>query len=284
MTRVVLALDAATEHIALGIAEVSGVSRADGRFAGGEARLEPGSRLLAARDFAAPRAALGALVPEVRALLDVAGFDGRAISAVAVGRGPGSFTGVRIAVTTAKGLARGWGVPLAGFGTLDAVAWRMASYAGLIGVVGDAMRGEVYPCRFRVEAGCVERLDAYRVCSPLDAAREWRALGQPLLLTGNGLVKYAGVFADALGGLATFAEEAAWAPDGASVIAAALAEHEPPALGHALEDPQAPDVAPAVLLPVYTRLSDAEEAERVRAGREAVAVPRAGVAGDGSDA
>lgn len=266
MSRIVLALDAATEHIAIALAEVA-----------------PGAlRVLGEVDFSARRAALGRLLPSLRDVMADSGVAGEDVAAVCVGRGPGSFTGVRIAVATAKGLAHGWGVPLVGFGTLDAVAWRFAEHEGLVGVVGDAMRGEVYPCAFRCGGGRAERLDPYHVANPALAAASWAALGEPLLLAGNGLAKYRDVFAEGLGGRAVFAEEVLWTPTGTTCIQAALGEPEPPSLTVALNDPHAAGRHPGVLLPVYTRLSDAEEIERQRAGGVASAVPRGGVAGAGA--
>ena len=66
-------------------------------------------------------------------------------------------------------------------------------------LIGDAMRGEVYPALFRCGRGRAERLTPDRVAKPAQAAEEWAALGEPLLLAGNGLRKYGEVFAEALG-------------------------------------------------------------------------------------
>lgn len=247
-----LALDTATEALAIGLGEVEGGT----------------VRVLAARDSVAPRAAMSRLLPSLRDLLAAEGLGLDALGAVIVGRGPGSFTGVRIGVATAKGLARGLGVPLYGVSTLGAVAWRLADHEGLVGVVGDAMRGEVYPALFRCGGRC-ERLDEDRVRTPEEAAAEWAALGEPVLLTGNGLGKHAAVFAEVMGVAATFAGPSRCLPTGASLLVAYAAAPE-----------AAGDGDPAKLLPVYTRLSDAEEAERRRADI-AAALPGSGVAGPG---
>jgi N6-L-threonylcarbamoyladenine synthase/protein kinase Bud32 len=234
-------------------------------------------------NVATPRAALTHVFPIVAHLLAECGHAARDIGAVIVGRGPGSFTGVRIGVAAAKGLAQGLGVPLWGVGTLDAVAERFAEREGLVGVVGDAMRREVYPALFRCAGGTIERLGPDRVVPPAEAAGEWaRATDGPLLLVGDGMAKYADVFMAALGDRAEVAPSATWAPTGAGLLQAAWR-------GGA---PWSGDVAGSVL-PVYTRLSDAEEVERCRAAAAGSApaappgvdgaVPASGVAGPGDD-
>ncbi|MBE0476492.1 MAG: tRNA (adenosine(37)-N6)-threonylcarbamoyltransferase complex dimerization subunit type 1 TsaB [Coriobacteriia bacterium] len=262
----VLAFDTATEHIALAL----------GRFAGG--RLEVVGR----HDFPAPRAALSRLLPAIGEVLSETGTEAASIRTVAVGRGPGSFTGVRIGVATAKGLAHGLGAALFGAGTPDAVAWRFADRSCIVGVVGDAMRGEVYPALFACGGGSCERLTPDRVMRPEDVARAWRSLldGQreasrrrlaeppgALVLTGNGLAKHGHVFSEVLGRDAELAEEGMWAPTGEALLRAVRA------------NPQGDGLA-ASLLPVYTRLSDAEEAERLLRGLPGGGpVPGTGVAG-----
>jgi N6-L-threonylcarbamoyladenine synthase len=177
-------------------------------------------------------------------------------------------------------------VPLVGVGTLDAVAHRLRETAdGLVGVLGDAMRGEVYPALFRVRAGLVERSDPDRVSAPLQVAEEWATLGEPVSLTGNGLAKHGSLFGQVMGSRAREVPVRLWTPDGASLIGAAWATDGPGSLRSIAMMARAEAYAaahPAALLPVYTRLSDAEEAERQRfagASADGVGVPAAGVAG-----
>lgn len=258
-----LAFDTSTDHLALGIGD-----------------LDARDAVLAADDFAAPRAANTVVLAAIERLLERAGVASSSIAAVAVGRGPGSFTGVRIGVATAKGIAHGLGVPLVGFGTLDMVA-RRSHAEGLLGVLGDAMRGEVYPALFRVHAGTYERLTPDRVAFPETIAAEWAESGQPIVLTGGGLARHSQVFEATLGMRGTFLDRPLWAPDGASSVRAAWAEPGDLSVSVVASMPAAEAFEcahPQRLLPVYTRLSDAEEAERLRLGGSE-AVPGAGVAG-----
>jgi N6-L-threonylcarbamoyladenine synthase len=248
-----LAIDTSTEELAVGLGAVT----PEGVHLVGEVNLD------------VPRASLTHLVPSIQRLVFSADLDMHDIGALVVGRGPGSFTGVRIAVATAKGIAQGLGVPLFGIGTLDAIAERFAGPDGLVGVVGDAMRREVYPALFRCSAGHVHRLTPHGVASPAHVAQEWRALGEPLVLTGNGLGKYADVFVSELGDSASLAPEAMWAPTGQALLAAAW---------RADAEGEAGDGRIATVLPVYTRLSDAEVNERARSGASAT-TPVSGVAG-----
>ncbi len=96
------------------------------------------------------------LLEDVDALLRQAGTRTRDVEALAVGIGPGSFTGVRIGLSTARGLALALGIPVAGVSTLDALA------AGALGAVPviDARRREVFvpgrvlaPAELEVEPG-----------------------------------------------------------------------------------------------------------------------------------
>ncbi|MDO8964702.1 MAG: tRNA (adenosine(37)-N6)-threonylcarbamoyltransferase complex dimerization subunit type 1 TsaB [Coriobacteriia bacterium] len=253
----VLAFDTATEEVAVGIGEI----HADGVHLLGDANVD------------VPRASLTHLVPQISRLLDSLDLQIGDIDAVAVGRGPGSFTGVRIGVATAKGVAQGLGAPLYGVGTLDAIAERFAGRDGLLAVVGDAMRREVYPVLFRCGAGAVMRLTPDAVAKPAEVAARWAdEIREPLLLAGNGLRKYADIFSDALGERATFAPEASWTPTGESLLLATWRAWSADELG---------DGKAATVLPVYTRLSDAEEDERARAGLPR-ALPGSGVVGSAS--
>jgi tRNA threonylcarbamoyl adenosine modification protein YeaZ len=255
-----IALDTATEHVVAGLAEVDPATGA--------------ADVLADEVLEAPRRANTIVLDTLAELCDRVGVERRDIAVVVAGRGPGSFTGVRIGLATAKGVAHGLGVPLVAVPTLDAVAWASVARVGLLGVVGDAMRREVYTAVYRSDGHAVVRLDeAFSVGAPAEAAARWAAAGTPMALTGNGLAKYADVFAAGMGALASVLPGSAWHPTATGLFAAAQAP-----LVEALADPAAFD--PCVALPIYTRLSDAEEAEAARLGRASGSEPPAsGVAG-----
>jgi len=253
--RLVLALDTATAECAIGL----GLWPWDDQG-------EP--VVLGETNVATPRAALTHAIPVIARLLEDCGRRIGDVDAIVAGRGPGSFTGVRIGIATAKGLAQGLGVPLYGVSTLDAVAERLAGREGLIAVIGDAMRKEVYPALFRGCGGTVERLTPDRVAKPAETAAEWAAsLDAHVLLAGDGLAKYEAVFTEALGDRAEVARPAMWSPTGASLLQAAWRTGAAAGGGNA-----------AGVLPIYTRLSDAEEAEALHAGRPP-GLPHSGVAG-----
>ena len=249
-TAYALAFDTANEVISIGL----------GRLNAAACAVEP----VAAVEVAAHRASNTQLLVRVDALLREAGVERGQLACVCVGRGPGSFTGVRIAMATAKGAAQALGAALVGVSSLDVVAWHAwaSGVRGRLAVVADAMRKEVYPVRYALDDAGVHRLEADRVVKAQVAAQELvdeassgAAVGA-LQLTGDGLAKYAELFAPA----GTLLPEELWAPTGRGLL---LALQDAWRTGAA--DPlDAQRHNPAFLLPVYTRLSDAEENERIR--------------------
>ncbi len=243
----VLAFDTANEVIALGL----GLLDAD----------RSAVTVVASAEVEARRASNTQLVPRIDRLCAEAGAVRDEIACVAAGRGPGSFTGVRIALATAKGIASALGAALVGVSSLDAVAWGLwdAGLRGTGAVVADAMRREVYPVRFSLTDGGAVRLTADRVVKAAEAAEELAAGGPADFVAGDGLRKYGDLFA----GAGPFAPEDRWAPTGRGLLQAVQAAWR---AGQC--DPlDARRHDPGLLLPVYTRLSDAEENERQRLAR-----------------
>lgn len=98
-----------------------------------------------------PRSHSEKLLPAVDTLLEMTGETTASIAAVAVSHGPGSFTGLRIGVAAAKGLAFALKVPLFGIPTLELLAANAPSGGSTVCAVLDARRGEVFAALFTVE-------------------------------------------------------------------------------------------------------------------------------------
>lgn len=120
------------------------------------------------------------------------------VDGIAVSLGPGSFTGLRIGMATAKGLAVAAGTGLYGVSTLDLLAAGCLG-AGLICSVIDARKKQVYTALYCGDGtGTVSRLTEPRVLSPEECAA---TIDQPVLMVGDGAVLYAELFTERLGGM-----------------------------------------------------------------------------------
>ena len=114
---------------------------------------------------------------------------GKAVSdltAVAVAEGPGSFTGVRIGVTAAKGLSWGGEKPCYGVSTLEAMALSLGVYQGYICACMDARRSQVYNALFYVNRGTMERISEDRAIALSELSEELKKLAGPIFLVGDG--------------------------------------------------------------------------------------------------
>ncbi|MGH2857217.1 MAG: tRNA (adenosine(37)-N6)-threonylcarbamoyltransferase complex dimerization subunit type 1 TsaB [Solirubrobacteraceae bacterium] len=131
-----------------------------------------------------------------------AGWD--AIDRIAVGTGPGTFTGLRIGIASAHALARARGLPLVGVSTLHGLALAAAGEAAAgeraVVAVIDARRGELFAAAWAIDD--VEAVDAEPLLAPAPFAPDElltrvRALGSGVLVAGDGAVAWAQRFEDA---------------------------------------------------------------------------------------
>ena len=119
-------------------------------------------------------------------MLKAAGKSMADVTAVAVAEGPGSFTGVRIGVAAAKGLAWGGELPCYGVSTLESMALTLGAYRGYVCPVMDARRSQVYNSLFYVNSGVMERVSEDRAIALSDLAEELKTLKEPIFLVGDG--------------------------------------------------------------------------------------------------
>jgi tRNA threonylcarbamoyladenosine biosynthesis protein TsaB len=180
----------------------------------------------------------------IRFTLQLANADASQLGALVVAIGPGSFNGVRVGVSAAKGLALGLRVPLVGVSTLDVIAYQHSDTGKDVLAVVPAGRGQVYMARYHGQGSDWRRASEYSIAGYAEAARE---VEDSTLIVGPGASAVLSEFAASAG--------AAAAPVGASAFrrAAYLAE-----LGKQYLDAGGEDQL-THLEPLYLRRPAAEE-------------------------
>ncbi len=234
-----LAFDTSTEHMSVAVGT------------GGQVWLHDG---------AGGAKASAALVPTILSLLSRAGLRMAGLDAIAFGRGPGAFTGLRTACAAAQGLALGSGRPVLALDTLMAVAEdaRAGDADQTLWVAMDARMDEIYAARYGFAGGAWRVLDAPMLTRPEGLNERWRREA-PQRVAGSALRAFEG----------RLATGAAACVPGALPRAAALL----PLAQAAWARGEAVDAALA--LPVYLR----DKVAQTTAEREAVR--RAAEAGNG---
>lgn len=213
-------------------------------------------RVLASASLGAPRRHGEFLAPAIRFCLDQAGLSIERLTGVAVGVGPGLFTGLRVGIATAQTLAAARQLPVVGLSGLDVLAFQARYTTRPICAVIDARRGELFWAFYRSSPGGVQRESDLMLGRVDQLAAEIEAHGDDVLVLGDGALSYREQLA------ATDAQLAG--PDWAWPDAADLAELAVPRFVR--EETQRPDE----LHPIYLRHADAqigwEQRGRLRGG------------------
>lgn len=230
MVEILLALEGSTPVLSLALAEREGGCLAHLRFDEGEShsRLLPG------------------LIDD---LLAQAGLRPEALGGVAVGIGPGAFTGLRVILATAKGIAYARRIPLYGVSTLAALALAARASAPSDAVLVpllDARKKQVYAGFFRISGRGVEALAPEAALPPEAVAQRLEAFCGPVVLLGEGYRVYRDVLDATVGARRLDLDALPRFPDAREV--AALASSSPRFVG--------PEIF--FLEPAYLRSSDAE--------------------------
>lgn len=185
------------------------------------------------------------LLPMISGMLKSAGAALSDVEKIAVSVGPGSFTGLRIGISTAKGLCDAAHLPCAAVSTLEATAYNFVQIDGVICACMDARRKQVYNALFKSENGIITRLCEDRAISAAELSEELSGLSGHVILAGDGAELMHG-FTESKYSLA------------------------PPLLryqrgsGVCLAARNAPEIAPAALMPTYLRLPQAERERLAR--------------------
>jgi tRNA threonylcarbamoyladenosine biosynthesis protein TsaB len=226
-----LGLDTSTRRVGVVLADENGML----------GRVELGSTSASAR----PRHA-ETLAPAIAWCCEQCGVELGQVSAIAVGVGPGMFTGLRVGVTTAKILAQTQRVPVIPVASLDLLAYPLRYARRLVVATIDARRNELYWAMYRQVPGGVQRVSDYELAEPDDLVAEIEARGEDALVCGDGALRNAAAFAP-LGRRVELAGPAHASPSLTALAELARARYE-------RED----FCAPSEVLPMYLRRSDAE--------------------------
>ncbi len=206
-----------------------------------------------ARVAIAGKARQEAVTPALEHLLSWADLDLSHVGGIAVGVGPGLFTGLRVGIETAKTLAQVLMIPIVGICSLDVLAFSVRHTHRRIAAVIDARRGEVFAAIYRAVPGGVVREADHLVLKPDHLVAELQALPGEVLCVGNGAILYRHEIEE-LGSRVEFASPAVAHPDAAALVELAIPRF-------VREDHDRPfDV-----VPLYLRKSDAEIAWDQRA-------------------
>ena len=185
------------------------------------------------------------LMPGIDACLEMAGLGVADCDAFAVTTGPGSFTGLRIGISTVKGLGFATKKPVAGVSTLDALAYQFPSFPHLVCPMLDARKGQIYTGLYESKGHMSwKRVIEDCVVEP----KEWlKQIQRMCLFVGDGTHAYGAFIRQALGSVAQFA------PPYLNRVRASVVAY----IGmKQILDGEAADVS--TLVPYYIRASDAE--------------------------
>lgn len=221
----ILAIDTATSQVSVAFGRAGRVL--------GEVRIDGGRRHAEQ------------LGPAIAYLAGELGIDFARLAGVAVGTGPGLYTGLRVGVTTARTMAQTLAIPIVGISSLDLVAYPWRTTHRRVVAVLDARRREVFAARYWPVPGGLQRDGDYTVEPPGAVAAEIIAGGDDVLLVGDGALIYADSFSG-LDHVETVGASAA-APSATALVELASARFE-------REEFTTPDR----IVPLYLRQSDAQ--------------------------
>jgi tRNA threonylcarbamoyladenosine biosynthesis protein TsaB len=154
------------------------------------------------------------LIPAIGKLLSDNSYNIKDVNAFCVGLGPGSFTGLRIGLTTVRALAMALKKPITGVPSIDSLAHNLSGFKGRICAVIDAKQNKIYA---RIYTSGSNGIRPQGKIFLLTMREFLNTLKKPAIFTGDGLILYKDYIIDILGPLASFAPEATWYPRAAII-------------------------------------------------------------------
>ncbi|WP_123053319.1 tRNA (adenosine(37)-N6)-threonylcarbamoyltransferase complex dimerization subunit type 1 TsaB [Clostridium sp. JN-1] len=130
------------------------------------------------------------LMPMIDTLLKNLNLGIDSIDGFVVSKGPGSFTGLRIGISTIKGLSHGTGKPFISVSSLDALAYNMAYTDGIICPIMDALRGNVYTALYTFSNNNLKKLSDYMLISVENLISLVNKHKTQVCFIGDGIYKY----------------------------------------------------------------------------------------------
>ncbi|MCM8780006.1 MAG: tRNA (adenosine(37)-N6)-threonylcarbamoyltransferase complex dimerization subunit type 1 TsaB [Candidatus Omnitrophica bacterium] len=161
------------------------------------------------------------LIPRLKSLLKKAKISLSDIDYFACDIGPGSFTGIRIGISTVKGFAYSLDKPVAGISSLDILAHNAREYAqGLIIPMVDARRGLVYSAIYKIKKDNIKKASPYMLVSPSDLLNLLKKLKskERVLFLGDGIKQYRDLIVAKMGKDAKILNESYWYPEADKIL------------------------------------------------------------------
>ena len=127
------------------------------------------------------------LLPMIERVVEMSGVPLEALDAIAVSAGPGSFTGLRIGASTAKGMGLALNIPIVPVPTLEGLAYRVWAPDTFICPMMDARRNQVYTGIYRIAGNQLETVEGQCAVSIEEITEKVNQLGQKVILLGDGI-------------------------------------------------------------------------------------------------
>jgi len=193
----VLGIDTSTKFLCLGLADKTSFY---------EYRIELGRRHLSL------------LVPTIKRALEALGWSAGELDYLAVGLGPGSFTGLRVGLATIKGLSWAYQKPIVGISTLDIIAHNSPHCDKPLAVALDARRDLIYCSMYKKKGGVLKRVSRDYL---LEKEEFIKMVGDNALILGDALQLHKDFFLEHLNGL-EFLDRDYWYPEVHNMLLLAL--------------------------------------------------------------